>query len=80
MELKRLINCKNFSQDIINVDYTANMENDLDLIAENREDYIKVLKEFYGDFEPLVKKAFDEMEKKAPEVTGDIMSKLWSPI
>ena len=38
---------------------------------ENKEDYIKVLKEFYSDFEPLVKKAFDEMEKKAPEVTGD---------
>lgn len=60
-----------FFSSIINVDYTANMENDLDLIAENKEDYIKVLKEFYGDFEPLVKKAFDEMEKKAPEVTGD---------
>ena len=60
-----------FFSSIINVDYTANMENDLDLIAENKEDYIKVLKEFYGDFEPLVKKAFDEMEKKAPVVTGD---------
>ena len=60
-----------FFSSIINVDYTANMENDLDLIAENKEDYIKVLKEFYGDFEPLVKKAFDEMEKKAPVVTGE---------
>lgn len=60
-----------FFASIINVDYTANMENDLDLIADDKEDNIKVLRVFYNDFEPLVKKAFDEMEKKAPELTGE---------
>ena len=32
----------------------------------NYTDYLlKVLKEFYGDFEPLVKSAFEKMEKAA---------------
>ena len=53
-----------FFKDIINVKYTANMENDLDLIAEDKLDYIKVLKSFYNDFEPLVETAFDKMAKK----------------
>ena len=61
-----------FFSNIINVEYTANMENDLDLIADEKQDNIKVLKEFYNTFEPLVKKAFDEMEKKAPEETGEV--------
>ncbi len=60
-----------FFSNIINVKYTANMENELDLIAEDKEDYLKVLKTFYNDFEPLVKTAFEHMEKKAPEETGE---------
>ena len=36
-----------FFSDIINVKYTANMETDLDLIAEEKEDNIKVLHEFF---------------------------------
>ncbi len=60
-----------FFADIINVKYTANMENELDLIADDKLDNIKVLKVFYNDFEPLVKKAYLEMEKKAPEETGE---------
>ena len=60
-----------FFSNIINVKYTANMENELDLIAEDKEDYLKVLKTFYNDFEPLVKTAFEQMEKKTPEETGE---------
>ena len=69
-----------FFSNIINVEYTANMENDLDLIADDKEDNIKVLKAFYNDFEPLVKKAFDEMEKKAPEETGETCPECGSPL
>ena len=60
-----------FFSNIINVEYTANMENDLDLIADDKEDNIKVLRNFYSDFEPLVKNAFLNREKKAPEETGE---------
>ena len=35
------------------------------------EDNIKVLRAFYDEFEPLVKVAFTEMEKKEPEKTGE---------
>lgn len=57
---------------IVNVEYTANMEKDLDEIAEEHKDNVKVLKDFYDEFEPLVQKAFHEMEKKAPETTGEV--------
>ena len=30
------------------------MENELDLIAEDKEDYLKVLKTFYNDFERII--------------------------
>ena len=60
-----------FFSGIVNVEYTANMESDLDKIAEAKEDNIKVLHDFYDAFAPLVDKAFHEMEKKAPESTGE---------
>lgn len=61
-----------FFSNIINVEYTANMETDLDLITEEKQDNIKVLKDFYNDFEPLVKKAFTDMEKAQPKSTGEM--------
>ena len=61
-----------FFSGIVNVEYTANMEHDLDEIAEDKMDYKKVLHEFYDEFEPLVEKAFHEMEKKNPEETGEV--------
>ena len=61
-----------FFSGIVNVEYTANMERDLDEIAEAKKDNIKVLHEFYDEFAPLVDKAFHEMEKKAPEETGEV--------
>ena len=60
-----------FFSGIVNVEYTANMEQDLDEIAEAKKDNIEVLHEFYDDFEPLVEKAFKEMEKKEPVHTGE---------
>ncbi len=61
-----------FFSNIINVEYTANMETELDDIAEDKLDNIKVLKDFYKDFEPLVENAFSNMEKKAPTKTGEV--------
>ena len=57
--------------DIINVKYTAEMEADLDAIAEAKYDNIKLLTDFWNKFEPLVESAFKTMEKKAPEPTGE---------
>lgn len=61
-----------FFSDIVNVSYTANMESELDEIAEDKLNNIEVLQEFYNKFEPLVEKAFQEMEKKEAEKTGEL--------
>ena len=60
-----------FFSNIINVEYTRDMELDLDKIAESNLDNIKVLRNFYDKFEPLVEEAFSNMEKKAPIMTGE---------
>ena len=69
-----------FFSDIINVEYTANMENDLDKIADDKEDNIKVLREFYNKFDPILTKAFGQMEKKAPESTGESCPECGNPL
>ena len=65
---------------LINVEYTANMETDLDKIAEGKENYVKVLKNFYDEFEPSVKNAFDSMPKKEAEQTGEDCPECGSPL
>ncbi len=69
-----------FFSNIINVEYTAAMETDLDDIALDNKVSIKVLKDFYDKFEPLVQVAFKEMEKKAPEETGESCPECGSPL
>lgn len=56
--------------DIINVEYTANMENDLDLIAEDQKVWYEVLKKFYDAFMPKVDEAYQLLEKVIEE-TGE---------
>ena len=48
----------------MNVEYTANMETELDEIADHKINNVEVLQKFYDEFAPLVEKAFKEMEKK----------------
>ena len=59
-----------FFDSIINVSYTAKMENHLDDIANGERDSVKELSSFYQAFEPLLQKAYDEMEKKELERVG----------
>ncbi len=61
-----------YFSDIINVKYTAHMEQDLDDIADNKLDNIKVLHEFYDKFAPIMEDALKNMEKKTPEKTGEV--------
>lgn len=71
---------QNYFANIINVKYTADMETDLDEIAEGKLDNIKTLKDFYSEFEPLVEKAFGSMEKTAPKETGEKCPNCGSPL
>ena len=61
-----------FFSNLINVKYTAKMEEDLDNIASGTVVWNELLKKFWEDFEPMVKDAFDNMEKKEPEKTGEL--------
>ena len=65
---------------IINVEYTANMENDLDKISEGNGVWYEVLKNFYNEFEPAVQKAFDSLPKKEAEKTGEDCPECGNPL
>lgn len=69
-----------FFKDIINVEYTKNMEDDLDKIADGNMEWNKLLSIFYQEFEPKVEVAFKNMEKKAPEETGELCPNCGSPL
>ena len=69
-----------FFSDLINVEYTRNMEEELDEVADGKLIWNNVLEEFYKLFEPRVKNAFDEMEKKAPVETGENCPECGNPL
>lgn len=61
-----------FFEKIINVMYTANMESHLDEIALGDRDNVKELRSFYNEFEPLLENAYENMEQKELERTGEM--------
>ncbi|OED37519.1 DNA topoisomerase I [PVC group bacterium (ex Bugula neritina AB1)] len=50
-----------FMPDLFNVDFTANMEEQLDAIAEGEEEWVLLLKNFYEPFEENLKVAQEKM-------------------
>ena len=63
-ELGKVVNkllTENFS-DIVNVEFTANIEEQFDSIAEGKENWKQVIREFYGPFENEVEKVEKELE------------------
>ena len=65
---------------LINVKYTADMETDLDKIAEGDMNWVETLRSFYNDFEPAVHNAFHQMPKKEAEKTGEDCPDCGSPL
>lgn len=57
--------------DIINVSYTADMEKKLDNISDGEAQETMILRDFYDRFQPLLDKAYEGMEKIAPEKVGE---------
>ncbi len=62
---------EDFFSSIINVDYTASMETNLDLIAVDEAEKVAILDEFYQSFEKLLNYANENMVKKEPEKIGE---------
>lgn len=66
-----------FFPEILNVEFTANMEEDLDHVEEGSEDWVKVLGVFYESFEKRLEVAEEEMKEIEieDEVSDEICEK-----
>ena len=61
-------------KDIVDVKFTADMEHKLDEVAENKIDYVQMLKDFYGPFITNLNEVQDKIEKvKVPEQESDVV-------
>lgn len=63
-ELGKIVNnllMENFG-DVINVDFTANIENQFDNVAEGKEEWKQIIRNFYTPFEETIKKVEKELE------------------
>ncbi|TCP29173.1 DNA topoisomerase I [Scopulibacillus darangshiensis] len=58
-----------FFPEIIDVDFTAKMEGDLDSVEEGDVDWVKIIADFYKDFEKHLEKA--EIEMKEVEIKDE---------
>ena len=74
-ELGKVVNkllTENFS-DIINVEFTANIENQFDNVAEGKENWKTIIKDFYTPFEENLEKVERELEHvKLEEEVSDV--------
>lgn len=52
-----------FFPDIVNIDFTAQLETDLDSVEEGAKNWVTVVDEYYKPFEKELKKADSEIEK-----------------
>ncbi|MFY9493372.1 MAG: type I DNA topoisomerase [Minisyncoccia bacterium] len=68
---------------IVDINFTAQMEEKLDDIAENKIEWVPVIREFYGPFEANLKEKMDELKKtdfKRDEPTDKICPECGKPI
>jgi DNA topoisomerase I len=69
---------------IMNIGFTAAMEDDLELVAENKREWKGLIREFWQEFLPMVTKA--EKDAQVPKILTDIkcpkcqkpLQKIWS--
>ncbi|MGX5611917.1 type I DNA topoisomerase [Bacillus toyonensis] len=52
-----------FFPEIINIEFTANMEQSLDEVEEGNANWVKIVDDFYAGFEPRLEKAEKEMRE-----------------
>lgn len=69
--------------EIFNVKFTAKMEKELDTIASGKQEYLNVMKDFYGPFHHAVEKASglaSTIKKSMQETTGEICELCGKPM
>ncbi|WP_410769266.1 type I DNA topoisomerase [Fontibacillus sp. BL9] len=71
-----------FFPEILDVEFTAHMEDDLDHVEEGSEDWVRVLGDFYETFEKRLEVAEEEMKEIeiADEVSDEICEKCGKPL
>ncbi|MFD0771075.1 type I DNA topoisomerase [Bacillus sp. CGMCC 1.60114] len=52
-----------FFPEIINIEFTANMEQNLDEVEEGKANWVQIVDDFYKEFEPRLEKAEKEMRE-----------------
>ena len=57
---------------IVNVDFTAEMETNLDLVEEGKADWVQTLSTFYNEFEQNLKEAEKKLEGTRLEVPDEV--------
>lgn len=71
---------ENFPE-IVDINFTANMENDLDDVAENKKEWVEVIREFYTPFEKNLKEKYETVEKQnLTEDAGEPCEKCGKPM
>lgn len=59
---------------IVDIAFTANMEEELDEVEEGKMEWTQLMREFYGPFSETVQKADSEVEKvKIPDEVSDVV-------
>ncbi len=82
-ELGILVNdlLNKYFADIVNIDFTAHMEDELDKIANENKDWVMVVQDFYVPFEHSLNNASELMEKvKLEEATEEICPQCGKPL
>ncbi len=55
-------------------DFTAGMEDELDVVSDGREDYKKLLAKFWQDFKPKADEVMEKLPSEVTEVLDDYLS------
>jgi DNA topoisomerase-1 len=67
--------------DIVNIEFTAQMEEELDQVASENKDWVSVVQDFYKPFEKSLESATELMEKvKVEEATDEVCPKCGKPM
>jgi DNA topoisomerase-1 len=68
--------------EIVNIEFTARMEEDLDKISQGKQQWIPVIKNFYQPFNENLQKKYEEIDKKelTEEKTDKICEKCGKPM
>ncbi len=71
-----------FFPEILDVEFTAHMEEELDHVEEGKEDWVKVLDSFYTSFEKRLEVAEEEMKEVEiqDEVSDELCEKCGKPL